>query len=110
MLTGDTRVNHPEQVDFLTKVIEQCSQDGAIGGAKVLAGRPDSSDLLSQINVPTLVYVGVEDSIYPVKGAKMMHEAIPNSTFTMIPGGSHAAVFEVPDKTNQAIIDWARKI
>lgn len=38
-----------EQVDFLTQVIEQCSQDGAIGGAKALAGRPDSTDLLSQI-------------------------------------------------------------
>ncbi len=110
MLTGDTRTNQPEQVDYLTKVIEQCSQDAAIGGAKTLAGRPDSTDLLAQINVPTLVYVGVEDSIYPVKGARMMQEAIPNSTLATIPGGSHASVFEKPDQTNQVIMDWANKI
>lgn len=110
MLSGDTRTHHMDQVNYLGAVVKECSADSAIGGAKALANRPDATSLLPQIKVPTLVYVGVEDSIYPVQIAKMMKDAIPNSTLVTIPGAAHAAVFEAPQPTNQAIIDWASKI
>lgn len=110
MLTGQTRVNQPEMVNFLGTVIKQASQDAAVGGAQALAGRPDSTSLLGQIKVPTLVYVGVEDTIYPVKVAQMMSQAIQGSKLVTIPGAAHAAPFEAPDATNRAILDWATQI
>ncbi|MGI8644654.1 MAG: alpha/beta fold hydrolase [Thermomicrobiales bacterium] len=110
MLSGDTRLNHPEQVTYLTEVVKQASVDGAIGGARALAGRPDNTGLLGQINVPTLVFVGVEDTIYPVSISQMMAKAIPNSQLAMIPGAAHAAIFEAPDQSTQAILDWAAGI
>ncbi len=110
MLSGDTRTKHKDEVMYLGNVIKECSPDAAIGGAMTLANRPDSTQLLGQIKVPTMVYVGVEDTIYPVKIAMMMKNAIPNSTLVTIPGAAHAAVFEAPERTNQAFIDWASKI
>lgn len=80
MLTGKTRTTHMDEVQYLGAVIKECSPDAAIGGAKTLANRPDSTSLLAQIKVPTLVYVGVEDTIYPVKIAKMMQQGIAGSS------------------------------
>lgn len=110
MLSGDTRVNQPQMVDYLTTVVKAASVDAAIGGAMALANRPDSRPLLSQISVPTMVYVGVEDTIYPVPIAKMMSQSIPNAKLVTIPGAAHAAVFEAPDRTNDAIMDWVDSI
>ena len=107
MLSGDTRVNQPEQAAYLTQVVKQVTVDGAIGGATVLANRSDNTELLAQITVPTLVFVGVEDSIYPVMISQMMADAIPDATLVTIPGAAHAAIFEAPDESSQAILDWA---
>jgi pimeloyl-ACP methyl ester carboxylesterase len=110
MLTGKTRMEQPEQVTYLTEVMQAASVDAAIGGAQALATRPDSTAALSQITVPTLVFVGLEDTIYPFEIAKMMQQAIPNSTLSIISGAAHAAIFEVPDASAQAILDWANGI
>lgn len=110
MLSGDTRLNQPEQAQYLATVVQQASVESAIGGATALANRPDYTDLLGQIEVPTLVYTGIEDTVYPFPVSQMLAEAIPNSTLATIPGASHAAIFEAPDESNQAILDWARQI
>ncbi len=107
MLTGQTRLDQPELVAFLTEIVNAASVDAAIGGAQALATRPDFTQLLEQIEVPTLVFVGIEDSIYPFEISQMMQEAIPNATLAMIPNAAHAAVFEAPRRSNQAILDWA---
>ena len=107
MLSGDTRMNQPELVQYLSTVVEQASVEAAIGGALALANRPDYTDLLGQIEVPTLVYVDVEDTAYPVAASRSMAEAIPNSTIVTISDAAHAAVFEAPERTNEEILTWA---
>ena len=107
MLTGETRtVTAPAQADYLTAVIEQASLDGALGGAKVLANRPDSTETLKSVEVPVLVIVGREDTVYPVAIAQAMADAAPNGTISVIDGAAHAAVFEKPDEAAQAMLDF----
>lgn len=110
MLTGTTRMNQPDQVTFLTEVINEATKNGAIGGAKALATRPDYMSLLGQIKVPALVFVGVDDPLYPFEIAQMTQQAISGAELAMIPGGAHAAIFEIPEASNKAILDWAAKI
>ena len=107
MLTGETRlVEAPAQVDYLTAAIEQASMDGAIGGATVLRDRPDSTDTVSSMDIPVLVVVGREDTLYPVAISQAMADAAPDGEIVVIPGAAHAAVFEKPDAVAQAIMDW----
>ncbi len=107
MLTGDTRAHQPQLVQYLTAVITAATTDAAVGGALALATRPDYTALLGQISVPTLIIVGQEDPLYPFEIAQMMQQKIPNSTLTIIPGGAHATIFEVPQLAAKAILDWA---
>ena len=107
MLTGETRlVAAPAQADYLTAVIEQASIDGALGGAKVLAGRPDSTETLQSVEVPVLVIVGQEDTVYPVAISQAMADAAPQGELAVIPGAAHAAVFEKPDEAARAMLDF----
>ncbi|EKE45626.1 hypothetical protein OCGS_0243 [Oceaniovalibus guishaninsula JLT2003] len=104
MLTGETRlVTAPAQADYLAEVIKQSSLDGALGGAKVLANRPDSTDTLKNMDIPVLVIVGREDTLYPVAISQQMADAAPRGELVIIPGAAHAAVFEKPDEVGQAI-------
>ena len=107
MLTGETRmVTAPAQADYLAAVVEQASLDGALGGTNVLAGRPDSTDTLKSVEVPVLVIVGREDTLYPVAISQEMADLAPNGEIAIIEGAAHAAIFEKPDEAAQAIQDF----
>jgi pimeloyl-ACP methyl ester carboxylesterase len=110
MLTGQTRMQQKPVVDYLETVMKQASKEGAIGGAVALAERPDASSMLGQIKVPTLIMVGLADAVYSFEISHRMHEAIPNSKLAIIPGASHAAVFEAPGHAAAAISDWAKPL
>ena len=107
MLTGETRMQQPEVVEYLKTVMQDATADAAIGGATALAERPDATNLLGSIDVPTLVLVGLADAVYPVEISRRMHEQIPDSTLAIVPGASHAAVFEKPGEAAAAVASWA---
>lgn len=109
MLTGETRLNEPAVSDYLSAIMEGSSVESFIGGAVALAERPDFTDLLSEIDVPALVVVGLEDSLYPIHVARDMADQIPDAELAIIPGGSHAAIFEAPGYVGSAVGEWAAK-
>ena len=109
MLTGETRmVTEPAAADYLSAAMEQASLDGAIGGANVLEGRPDSTETLSAIGeagLPVLVLVGREDTVYPVAISQAMADAT-GGQIAIVEGASHAAVFERPEESAEAIAEF----
>ncbi|MEO0793665.1 MAG: alpha/beta hydrolase [Verrucomicrobiota bacterium] len=63
----------------------------------------DSRDILSTINIPTLVMAG--EASYP-RSQEWIHEQFPSSSFCLIPaseGGSHFCFLENPDLFNQGL-------
>lgn len=110
MLTGETRLNNPAVSEYLREVMQGATIEAGRGGALALAQRPDFTSLLSEINVPTLIIVGAEDSLYPIQVARRMHEQIADSSLAIIPGGSHATIFETPGLAAAAIRNWANNL
>ena len=110
MLTGETRLTDPAYGDYLTQIMQGASDEAGRGGAIALAERPDFTDLLAQIEVPVLVMVGIEDALYAMHVSRDMASLIPNSTLAILPGGSHAAVFEAAGNAAAAIQTWGETI
>ena len=110
MLTGQTRMNRPGDAKALTQIVSQASVAGDVAGAMVLANRPDSIPTLKTIRVPTLILVGLEDTLYPPEFSMKMQQNIPGSKLVIIPGAAHAAVYEKASAMNAAIIEWARTV
>lgn len=110
MLPGETRMNRPELASQLSGLIEEASLEAAVAGANALATRPDSRPTLGEISVPTLIFTGVEDTIYPFEVAREMQAAIPNAELALPAGAAHAAIIEAGDAANDAIRTWAEEI
>lgn len=107
MLTGQTRQDEPEVVDYLSTVMEGAHEDAAIGGAVALAERPDSTPTLGEIEVPTLILVGLADPVYSFEIARGMADSIgDNAEVAIIAGASHAAVFEAPAEAAATIAEF----
>ena len=101
-----TRDKQPELVDRIRSVMAGESVAGIVGALEAMRSRPDSTPLLAGIDVPTLVVVGEEDAITPVKEARVMHEAIPGSRLEIIPEAGHLSNLERPAAFNAALSDF----
>ncbi|MCS6872384.1 MAG: alpha/beta fold hydrolase [Anaerolineae bacterium] len=65
--------------------------------------RPDSSDLLPQIDVPALILCGDSDPIVPPERAEQMARQMPNATLVVIENAAHMPMLEQPQATALAI-------
>ncbi|CUH38866.1 AB hydrolase superfamily protein YdjP [Jannaschia seosinensis] len=111
MLTGRARTGDEAVAeDYLTTVMEQASLDGAIGGARALANRPDFTETLRDSDVPLLAIVGLEDTVYPVAISQVMVDLVANGEIAVIDGASHAAVFEEAEAVVSVMTDWMENI
>ena len=107
-VTGEGRMDRPELTDYLAGIINEASEDAALAGAMALANRPDFQPLLDDIDVPVLVLVGIQDTVYPFEISRRMADAIgSNAEVAVIDDASHAAVIERGDAANDAIRGWA---
>jgi len=66
----------------------------------------DALDRLGNVKVPTLVLVGDQDILTPPWGARELADAIPDAELRILEGGAHGFFWEIPEKTNQAIIEF----
>jgi pimeloyl-ACP methyl ester carboxylesterase len=106
LLSADTVANRQDIVNTVSAMINQCPVDGIAGDLRGMALRGDSSDLLSQISVPTLIVVGDQDAITPPAESQNMASIIPSSTLVEISGAGHLSNLENPDEFNKGIHDF----
>jgi pimeloyl-ACP methyl ester carboxylesterase len=60
---------------------------------------------LARIGAPTLVMVG-DDDLFSMDHTVALWRAIPNSELAVVPGTSHALVWEKPQLVNRLILDF----
>ncbi len=79
-------------------------------GFRALAamGEYDATEILDEVDVPTLLICGSKDTWTPRRIADEMHRRIKGSEYTIIPGGSHATPAENPQMINFRIDLWLR--
>ena len=70
--------------------------------------RPDQSESLCGIAVPTLVLCGQESRLGPVDRHDFMHEVISGSRLVIVPGAGHLPALEQPARKIEASREWLR--
>ncbi len=63
----------------------------------------DYRDVLSTIDVPTLICWGEHDTLLPVSGAPYMHEHIPGARLELFDESGHCPFLEESDKFNREV-------
>ena len=106
VLAPATFENQPNIVEEVRKMMLATNSAGAAAGSRGMAERNDHTALLSQINVPTVIFVGENDSVTPPDEAEKMRNAIADSKLVKIADAGHLSPMEKPDEFNRALSDF----
>lgn len=106
MVGPTTRLKNPELVDQLHRMMSLAPEEGVVGALEAMITRPDSTPTLATIDVPTLIVVGDEDMLTPVKEARAMHLAIDGSRLEIIAGAGHVSNAERPAAFNHVLSEF----
>ena len=103
LLGKTTHETKPDAEATVRRLIKQQSPVAVRGAIHRMMHRPDSTALLAQVSVPTLVITGAEDEMIPVEESRRMASAIRGAKLVIIPGAGHLANLEQPEAFNDAL-------
>lgn len=89
-------------------LMRKTSPVGVIGSLLGMASRPDSTETLKSINVPSLVIGGADEQLIPAERAKEMADLLPNGQLVMMDKAGHMPMLEQPEAVSDALFDLMR--
>jgi dienelactone hydrolase len=113
MVGPATRERRPEVMAALRAMMGRQSAAGVVGALQALRDRPDSRETLRSISVPSLVIVGEDDVLTPIKEARAIAEALPSAArvrLEIIAGAGHVPCLERPAATTHALSDFLTRL
>jgi 3-oxoadipate enol-lactonase len=106
LLAPDTLENDEEVVQKVRAMILESSPNGVVAALGAMRDRPDSTPLLGEIEVPTLVIGGEEDGISSPEVMGAMAEKIPNSRHVTLPRAGHLSNLENSEGFDAALREF----
>lgn len=103
LLCADTVARRPTMVQRLREMMVSNSAIGIAAAQRGMAQRPDVSDWLPEIDVPSLLVCGKEDVISSPAEMKAIAEVMPQARFAEIPAAGHMAPLENPEEFNATL-------
>ncbi len=103
---------HEHQNLFREEFIQQISQADPKGYRAVMRALVffDVTERLAEINIPTLVVSGEEDTTIALTTQQHLSHWIPNAHHVIIPKGGHAITVEQPEVFNETMISFLQKL
>ena len=99
------------KMKLLECIMNEATEEGIIKALKALATRKDNTDLLTTINVSTLVIAGEDDEkITPPEVVKRIADGIEGADFITLPNSAHLPPFENPEEFNRVLLDFLSSV
>jgi pimeloyl-ACP methyl ester carboxylesterase len=98
----------PECVEDFTASVAQFRPVGVLAMARASA-EADLTDILGDIDLPTLLLFGDADVRAPVDVGERLHAAIPGSRLVVIPGVGHVSSVEATEHFNREVRHFLRE-
>ena len=103
LLGKTTRDSRPDLVEGALQMMRKMSPENLAQVQRGMAERPDSTQDLRTINVPTLVATGDEDAMTGPPEADILRQNIPSSTLKIIRRAGHYSPWEQPTEAGQML-------
>jgi 3-oxoadipate enol-lactonase len=95
--SDEFRGRHPDVLKRTTDIFVANDLDCYAASCELL-GAADTRAQLGAYTMPVAIVVGEEDYATPVAMARQLHEAIPQSTLSILPRARHLTPIECPDR------------
>jgi pimeloyl-ACP methyl ester carboxylesterase len=105
-----TKENNPALVEKLKTMFAETNPQAAIAALRGMAERKDHSDILKNINVPTLLIFGEHDKVTNLEIAEKMKAEIPDAALTTIKNAGHYSNLEQPEAFNDALVSFVKLV
>jgi pimeloyl-ACP methyl ester carboxylesterase len=103
VLGPTTHAERPDVVAEVRRLIEAQPAETIVAALEAMIARPDATDSLAPVRVPTAIVVGDEDRITTVADAEHMQRHIPGATVETLPRAGHMSNLEAPDAFNASL-------
>lgn len=103
LLSEGTRLSRPDLVERLLEVASRVPDHVLVGCLAGMMERPDSSELLDHLDLPSLVVAGEQDAVVPLASSRAMAEALPRARLVVVRGAGHLPNAEAPEATAAAL-------
>lgn len=95
-------------LDLCLEMAEFPAPEAFTAQFRAVRSRPNQSESLCGIAVPTLVLCGQENRLGTVDRHDFMHDVISGSRLVIVPGAGHMPTLEQPARTIDALREWLR--
>ena len=102
------RETNPDQLRRLAALFVANDLD-CYAASCALLGNVDVRPYLPSFRMPVAIVVGEEDYATPVAMARQLHEAIPQSTLTILPRARHLTPIEYPEQVASELLALLRR-
>ena len=106
MLGPKTPEQNPAVLKDLREMMLACPAKTSQHALRAMRNRPDSTQLLRQTKVPTLIIAGEFDAIDPVSISQTMHALCSGSQLAIIPESGHLCPIEKPGVVCERITEF----
>ncbi|WP_219973763.1 alpha/beta fold hydrolase [Rubrobacter xylanophilus] len=103
LLSSKTLEERPEVVKRVKEMILESTPGGVVAALGAMRDRPDSTPLLEEIRIPTLVITGEDDGLSTPEVMGEMAAKIPDSRHVVLPHAGHLSSLENPEGFNAAL-------
>jgi 3-oxoadipate enol-lactonase len=110
LLARTTRETRPDLVEGALRMMRKMSPEDVAQVQRGMAERPDSTDTLKTINVPTLLVTGDEDILTGVNEAELMRQNISGSQLRVIPKAGHYSAWEQPEEAGKLLRQFLERL
>ena len=99
------------KMNHLRCMMEKATKEGIVKTLRALAERRDNTDLLPEIDLPTLVVAGKDDEkVTPSEIVRKIAERIRGSRYVELENSAHLPPFENPEGFNRVLLDFLREV
>jgi 3-oxoadipate enol-lactonase len=106
LLGNATLEERPDLAEQVKETILDQDPRGIAAAQRGMAERPDSTGVLAQIGVPTLVITGLQDQLIPPDEGVRMAAEIRDARLIQVPDAGHLVNLERPDPVNEGLLDF----
>lgn len=110
LLAPSNYSDKPEVTAELKEIMKGATAEGVVAALSAMRDRPDSTSMLGQIAVPTLVVHGDEDAVINKSEAEAMAKAIPGAQLHIVAKAGHLPNLEQPAEFDSVVSEFLSRI
>ena len=95
-------------IDEIKAWIASTNPEAIAAALQAMAARPDTTDVIDTLKVPTLFLAGEEDTVVPASEMEALSRRVPKSVYRVVPQSGHLTNLEKPAFFNEAFLHFLK--